>query len=215
MTGRIEAILKVGVHAPFLFPGIAAGRFGFDRVALRDHKGRIIVPQDQVKGLLRHGLKRVGRGDLVSDLFGEASGDANEASASDFSPERRSRVFFTDLRANKAPDSSVSPYHRVEIDDVSGAAREGHLVRLEQVFEPEEKVDFQGRVTVFTERDVGEILGAFRDALTSYIGIGSHTSIGFGILRRVELDADEPEGVASPPSAVGAHRYILWIGMEK
>ena len=70
--------LTLTIRAPFLFPGVAAGWFGVDRVALRDHKGQIIIPQDQVRGVLRDGLRLLGYVDLVKDLFGYGSAASAE-----------------------------------------------------------------------------------------------------------------------------------------
>lgn len=181
MTAPLVFDVILSVKAPFLFPGQEAGRFGYDRVALRDLDGRPIIPQDQIKGLIRHGLTIMGRADLVDELMGKGSADARKDSSGAFEPAK-GRMFCTDLRCQIAPDAKSTDYHRVKIDDESGAAEQGHLLRIEQVFAPEKEVTFSGRITLFaTDKTPSADMGALLEAaLRCKRHIGAMASIGFG-----------------------------------
>ena len=191
--------IRIKLQAPFLFPSVAAGRFGYDRVAMVDQQGRAIIPQDQVKGLLSHGLRETGHTDLATRLFGAKSGDATTpGDAPDGFEPRPGSIFFTDLVAAHDPPTAQGPYHRVQIDPESGAAKEGHLVTLEQLYPPGKDVTFTGRMTLFQPEDDPERLATvFRRALLTHLGIGANVSIGFGLIKQVIVDA-EPSSIPTP-----------------
>lgn len=211
MTAPLVFDVTLSVKAPFLFPGQEAGRFGYDRVALRDLDGRPIIPQDQVKGLIRHGLTIMGRADLVEALMGKGSADARKDSAGAFEPAK-GRMFCTDLRCQIAPDAKSTDYHRVKIDDESGAAEQGHLLRIEQVFAPEKEVAFSGQITLFATEmthaaaDLGVLLAA---ALMCKRNIGAMASIGFGEVIGCTLAPAPETQVAYKLSANPVGRF-LW-----
>ena len=211
MTVPLVFDVTLSLKAPFLFPGQEAGRFGYDRVALRDLEGRPIIPQDQIKGLIRHGLTIMGRTDLVEALMGQGSADARKDRGGAFEPAK-GRMFCTDLRSEIDPDARSTDYHRVKIDDNSGAAEQGHLLRIEQVFAPEKEVTFRGRITMFptdttpAAGDLGKLLEA---ALRCKRHIGAMASIGFGEVTGCTL-ASVPLPKApckAPPGPVGRFRW--------
>ncbi|MDR7127521.1 RAMP superfamily CRISPR-associated protein [Pseudotabrizicola sp. 4114] len=211
MTAPLVFEVALSLKAPFLFPGQDAGRFGYDRVALRDLEGRAIIPQDQIKGLIRHGLTTMGRADLVAELMGKGSADARKDSGGAFEPDK-GRMFFTDLHCTSEADTRSIDYHRVKIDDESGAAEQGHLMRLEQVFAPESGVTFLGQITLFpttatpNEKTLGHILEA---ALQCKRHIGAMASIGFGEVTGCTLTpVGETETGCKLPAK--PHERFLW-----
>lgn len=213
MSGAVYFDVKITLRAPFLFPGQEAGHFGYDRVALRDVDGTPIIPQDQIKGLIRHGLNEMGEGDLAERLMGASSADARAGAEGSFEPAK-GRMFCSDLRCQTEIKKTAADYHRVAIDDESGAARQGHLLRIEQIFDAEEKVAFKGQIAFFVP--TGEpVLGAeeiskkLQIALTCKRNIGAMASIGFGEVLECEVSSGEvlTQGCALPKNPVGR---FLW-----
>jgi hypothetical protein len=193
--------LSLTLTAPFLFPGPSSGRFGLDRVALRDWRGRLAIPQDQVRGIVRDGLVSLGRADLVESLFGKGSGDASDPGSGGLLPDR-GRIHFDDLIAQ---DLSVRRElaHRVKIDTTSGAAEEGHLLVIEQVTAPGTPVTFRGQVHVFVpQTEIDQLVQDLSLALSTPLCIGAMKSVGFGrvssptVVRQPEefRQVDMPDG---------------------
>lgn len=211
MTAPLVFDVTLSLKAPFLFPGQDPGRFGYDRVALRDLDGRPIIPQDQIKGLIRHGLTIMGETELVEGLMGKGSADARKDSGGAFEPAK-GRMFLTDLRCTIEPDLRSTDYHRVQIDDESGAAKQGHLLRIEQVFAPEREVAFSGRITLFPTAkapDAQALALLLAAALQCKRHIGAMASIGFGEVSgcSVEPALEAEEACKLPADPVGR---FLW-----
>ncbi len=199
MTARQDFTLTLKLRAPFLFPGIPAGRFGYDRVALRDDKGQLVIPRDQIRGVLLHALRDdLGEGVLAAKLFGRGSGDALAAPAASYDPAGGC-AFFTDLVAPTLPGALAQPYHRVRIDPASGAALEGHLLTIELPAAPGTEVTFTGGLTLFAApADAASKLAA---ALEVPLSIGALKSVGFGeiVARRLDATAPPPAQPLTPP----------------
>lgn len=184
----LEGQIALKIKAPFLFPGVDAGAFGYDRVAMRDLDGNLIVPMDQVRGLLRHGLVDIGRFDIVDALFGRESG-ANAVTPADSYLPDRSALFLSDLVAEQIPMDKVAtaPMHRVKIEPESGAAAEGHLLTLEQVAAAGHPVTFTGWIAAITELEEDVLVTALDTALSVHGSVGSLKSVGFGEVTDVKV----------------------------
>ncbi|MBN9890539.1 RAMP superfamily CRISPR-associated protein [Salipiger abyssi] len=212
---RLDFSITLTIRAPFLFPGIQPGRFGLDRCQLTDVHGRPVMPRDQVKGLVRHGLEALGRTDLISQCFGAASGDVAPNRLSNEKPERSAealapdhgRIFFTDLVADKVADRGLLPMPRVEIEPNSGAAKTGHLALIEQVVRPAKPTTFSGSVIIFTDEDEGSVQGWLRAALDAHLSVGAMKSVGFGEVIRVDV---KERPVAKPCTPTGRGSVALW-----
>lgn len=184
----LEGQIALTIKAPFLFPGVDAGAFGYDRVAMRDLDGNLIVPMDQVRGLLRHGLVDIGRFDIVDALFGRESGASAVTPADSYLPDR-SGLFLSDLVAEPIPmdKSAIAPMHRVKIEPESGAAAEGHLLTLEQVAAAGHPVTFTGWIAAITELEEDDLVTALATALAVHGSVGSLKSVGFGEVTDVKV----------------------------
>jgi hypothetical protein len=188
MMQRIELGAKMTVRSPFLFPGTAAGVFGLDGTAMRDRQGRLMIPQDQIRGVLRHAMMDVAKaapqnGFAATDidkLFGRKSGDALADDPQELSNEPdRGRLLFGDLVASSQYPSGQAV--RVEIDPDTLAAKPGHLVVVEQAAPNGVDVTFEGRLVLFATEGEGKVWLAALDAATSYVSaIGAMKTAGFG-----------------------------------
>ncbi len=185
---RIELGARITVRSPFLFPGTAAGTYGLDGAAMRDRQGRLMIPQDQIRGVLRHAMMDVAKaapqnGFAATDidkLFGRKSGDALADDPQELSnvPDR-GRLLFGDLVASSHYSSGQAV--RVEIDPETLAAKPGHLVVVEQAAPNGLDVMFEGTIILFATDDEAKIWCAALDAATSYVSaIGSMKTAGFG-----------------------------------
>ncbi|MGY3436800.1 MULTISPECIES: hypothetical protein [unclassified Marinovum] len=205
--------ISLAIEAPFLFPGLNAGRHGLDKVALRDRSGNLILPQDQLRGIVLEAAKAMldAKDPRIKNLFGADSGDAISAENGNFKPAA-TRIFFDDLKASVTGSARPkSAYHRVRIDDVSGAAATGQLVVLEQCATPGAIVPFSGQFTVYgddIEADFARTL--VLRALDFHVTIGSHASIGFGKVSRVDGPTVTPAKVAETASQLPENDRLIW-----
>lgn len=185
---RLEFILK----APFLFPSEAVGRYGYDCVTLRDDEGFPVIPRDQMRGLVRHGLialSKAGNAEAAELLraFGQEGRDAaplpngKESEADDLVGLSRGRVSFSDMVSDQQGVDNLSPIPRVEIENESGAALPGHLAQFEQVALPGTHFKFSGEISIYA--DIGsDLCSLFRTALSWHGFIGAMKTVGFGEL---------------------------------
>jgi hypothetical protein len=185
--------VSLKIRAPFLFPGVNAGRYGLDKVAMRDRDGNLILPQDQLRGVMLEAAQvLLGTDDTrIASLFGQGSGDVNEVGEGAFEPEA-TRIFFSDLKGITArTDNPNVAYHRVHIDEEAGAAKAGQLVMLEQSASPGEEIEFNGPLVVYAADDEIEFVERLLARALEYpVTVGSHATIGFGRIirdKRVQL----------------------------
>ena len=224
MALRISLALTVSVQAPFIFPTLKADAEGKDLYASRDDQGRPLIPQDQLRGVFREALGRVAAHDdgLVSKteinhLFGQATGDAlqdsadNEGSESqplDLSDGGRSRVFFTDAicsddqrRLGNEGDDFL-PVTRVSLDEQTGAARDGHLLIIDQVAHHGEVVTFAATADLLITKDVAaKWESAFQAAATWVSALGGMKSAGFGKVTKLEVSRQACNSIAPRDTA--------------
>jgi CRISPR/Cas system CSM-associated protein Csm3 (group 7 of RAMP superfamily) len=201
---RTVVTIMVSVRSPFLFKGLAGQLFGVDAAALRDPITQApLLPSDQLRGVLREAV-----GDLVAAeatisnakvdaafvkaLFGdESSKETDDGAANE---PVRGRVLFADLvaegmrrdpndtKSTPLPLPKSSEYTRVEIDDATGAAREGHLQVLELVAPLGATVLFRGEAVVFSGNaaEADCTVAVLQRALALVGSIGSAKSAGLG-----------------------------------
>src|SRR5437660_532608 len=126
---------------------------GLDASALRDEKGRPVIPGDQVRGCLRDAFEDlVAAGaditaDDLLDLFGRPSPSENEAGAANI--PSRGWLNVSDLTAVGLDGSQPIESTRIAIDDRTGAAKEGMIQVLELVAPFGTAVTFKGYATLF------------------------------------------------------------------
>ncbi|MDJ0821568.1 MAG: hypothetical protein QNJ09_07130 [Paracoccaceae bacterium] len=182
--------LEVRLTTPFLFPSEEFGLFGYDKITLRDENGRPIIPRDQIRGVVRHGLSKLsaaGNDDAKRLLLAFGSGgldatplrNAEPGVSTDLTGTGRSRISFSDLVADREGQDHLPPIPRVHIDDESGAAKEGALASFEQVDLPCSEFVFVGEIQAYT--DAPESIEAIIPlSLSVQAAIGSMKSVGFG-----------------------------------
>ncbi len=205
------------LRAPFLFPGQSSMRFGLDASALRDRDGVPLVPQDQLRGVLRHAcadvLTALGRDPDARDaLFGSGSGDCDQADkgadAAQFAPAR-SRLIFSDLRADSEQNPSFAV--RVAIDEDTGAAKTGALLFAELVAPPGAEVTFSGQAVLYaTDAEADAWLGWLNDATSWISAVGAMKSAGFGEVTGFTITRDSSADlVVAPAPSPARQRYAL------
>ena len=184
MTDRLVFTITLGLRSPFLFRGLDGGVLGVDAAQLRDERNRPIIPADQMRGVFREALgdlAAVGAGITTPDiaaLFGDPSQKEDDANSSN--DPNRGAIVFSDLTAEAALASSGETT-RIEIDDNTGAVKDGQLLVLELVAPFGEVVAFTGTVVVFRPRQQRKpIEDLLRKALGLMSAIGAFKSPGFG-----------------------------------
>lgn len=186
--------LSVTLVAPFLFPGLSSSALYFDKAAMRDSAMRLVIPRDQVRGVLRHGFDELAEIGAVTrtqvrNLFGFGAGDAlpitgaDKGNVLDIEADGRGRIFFSDLVTEKDYPLDLPPHPRVAIDDAddSGSAKPGHLVLIEQIALPGTKVTFNGNVHAYIEeQQVEQLSTQLKLAFETHLSLGAMKTVGFG-----------------------------------
>ncbi len=231
---RLILALKVSVQAPFIFPTLRAGDQSKDIHASRDDWGRPLIPQDQLRGVFREALERVAAQDDspistadLSHLFGEPTGDAlqydpnkkaDEAEPLDLSDTGRARLFFTDAicqddqRRARGDDVGFVPVTRVALDEQTGAAKDGHLIVIDQVAHHGEIVVFEATADLLiTEDAIAKWEAAFQAASTWISALGGMKSAGFGRVKALQVSTQGYPPIApdtmAQQSPEGPQRY--------
>ncbi len=212
MIGRRVLDLTLTLRSPFLFSGTGGLNIGLDAVALRDHEGCPLIPQDQVRGIVRHGLNDVAlhAADLtqadVDSMFGVSAADATSDDIEDantFAP-RRGRLIFSDLRAELFGGMPLTNT-RVSIDTETGSAKAGHLNVVELVAPKGRAVAFRGSIVFWGTEAEGQLWAARIEAAFSWISsIGAMKSSGFGeVVSAACLPKPQTTAPAQPKRPIG------------
>lgn len=188
--------VTLAVRSPFLFASIERLAPGIDASALRDGSKRAMIPGDHLRGHLRHAVEALrGANDpLVKMLFGAESAKrgAEEASTVAKRPGHQDKpdpgcLDVSDLMGRQLssgaatsfmPTGQASLYHRVQIDENTGAAKEGMLVVVEQAAPLGAIAVFEGTITIGPVQE--DAISLLRDALLLVSHIGAMKSSGFG-----------------------------------
>ncbi|MGG7566570.1 RAMP superfamily CRISPR-associated protein [Rhodovulum sp. DZ06] len=211
------------IRSPFLFPGAEAPANGLDVAALRDREGRPLIPQDQVRGVLRAAMAKVAAHAAdapepsVGTLFGRESGDIARSGTSEASPEEafrpeRGRLLFSDLLMDQAPEP-VQPAPRVKIDAETGRAQDGHLLSAELVAPLGAERRFRGRMIAYLADDeVDAFEAALAAACTWPSAVGAMKSAGFGeIVSLAVVREAATEARPRPATPSGRKMYRVHI----
>lgn len=201
--------LTIELKAPFLIAGTTPADYGVDMAQIRNHRGRAVIPDSHIKGVLRHAWEVRNGGDSgvnAYDLFGRGGDDIDNNGG---------RLWFTDLVAadiGKAP--SVT---RVGLDADTGAVRRGALFVIEQIARPGAVVEFTGTVTMRADnrQDAQSICDEIGIALRFVSSIGKFKTAGFGQLvgHKVGTLEEIPRGANEKAYAPG--QYRLSFGVNK
>lgn len=185
MTDRLLYNITLTVRSPFLFRGLEGSAFGIDAPCLRDERGRPIIPADQIRGVLREALgdlANAGAGvtdDDIGKIFGKSSDDKQGQPGLSNEPNR-SAIEFADLTAlNPLPDAGETT--RIEIDDETGAVKDGMLQVIELAAPFCQTVRFTGTFVLFRPQDQARHFERLlNQALALVASIGAFKSPGFG-----------------------------------
>jgi hypothetical protein len=203
---RCTSNLTFVVKSPFLFPGDQSAGFGRNVMALRNRDKVPLIPQDQLRGVFRHALLNVAATsqtfstDDIDAMFGRgssnASDDEEDPSAANFDPQR-GRVFFSDLGAIGETGSHQAT--RIQIDDETGAVRQGHLLSTEIVAPLGDDVAFAGALVVIADQpELDRWIAALKAGATWISAIGSMKSVGFGEVVDVTLEPVSEVAMVAP-----------------
>jgi hypothetical protein len=201
--------ITVTLRSPFLFQGLDVAGHGFDASAQRDELGRLIIPGDHLRGHLRHAIAALtGQdSDACKALFGQPS-----QKGQDDTPERGA-LLLGDLRHDGGA-SKVAVYHRVALDDVTGAAEEGSLQLIELPAPIGGEVAFCGRL-VLRPTAQAQPVTLLKTALRMIPALGAVKSAGFGEVvpgRYAIAPLIDPPGLAFPEAA---GRYAVTVRFDR
>jgi len=189
--------LKLTLEGPVHTASSEVGSFGVDSPLARLGDGRPYIPGSLVIGRIRHALEELreiartaGRADEFEDqidieaLFGGAGDE-------DRGQDNRRNIFVSDLVASNCGDKS-GQRTRIAIDPVTGAAREGALQVLESPWAIGEEVVFEGELRLRSgAEEPGDIGNRIKNALEWAGSFGAMRTIGYGVLKSVEIEDPE------------------------
>lgn len=201
--------LTLSVRSPFLFAALDVAAPGLDSSALRDSRGNLLIPGDHIRGHLRHAFAALyGEGDDWKTLFGEESAAIDDKGGEQNIP-KRGALIIGDLTQTSEVESLAAVkreiFHRVQIDDDTGAAANGMLQLIELGAPLGASVKFSGRVVLRGKNiKAGELHTKLSEALRLISAIGAVKSSGFGEV--VQEETNKPTLVvddAEPEEAKG------------
>lgn len=185
--------LTITLLSPFHFPTEDFGAFGYDSLSHRDSSGKPLIPREQIRGLLRHGIEalaQVGNADAKKVLpdLGRAGANSSPAprseeaasdAKSDYDQHTKGLVSVTDAIGDWLSKEAIAPAPRVALDTVSGAAKPGQLQLIEQLALPGQTVDFACSIYFYQKpgSDFSELLS---NAIRFHSAVGAQKSVGFG-----------------------------------
>lgn len=165
--------IELTLRAPFILAGSGAETFGVDVLQARDYLGRPMVPAEQLRGVLRHAVESYEHPNPCLHALLSREGDIEDVG------ERSPSLVFGDLTI--ADDLEKLTITRVAIDDDTGRASDGQLLRVEQIAPPGQEVTFKGEGYLWAEADAAEEIVSELEKLRAAIpAIGRFKTVGFG-----------------------------------
>lgn len=237
--------ISVTLRAPFLIAGTERPVYGIDIFQIRNAAGLAIIPDTHFKGMLRHAWASA-LGTPPEDLFGfdvpvEASSLNNPEAAEDeprqipprFKTEKNGRLLFNDLVAeNTKREDQPRRTTRVSIDDATGAAKQGHLLTVEQVAPPRDTVTFTGTALLWAGSKAGagsrtpaevkaealadaiKVAAGLQTAATHIAAIGRFKTVGYGEVVGITVAVTGSDAFADTATHTPA-RQSLTFGLSK
>lgn len=180
--------LSVTLVAPYLIHGNEPSKYGLDAVLLRDHRGIPIISGSLLVGRITETWKAIGNqidSPNSSKWFGSQGMYANKS--------KRAKIMIDDLVLteidDKPFDNQIYTSHRIRIDDISGTAKDGHLLMVEQVALAGAKLRFVGKWRVWaTDAEIKKLIPQLKAALITQTQLGAYRSVGFGRVDDVFVD---------------------------
>lgn len=225
MNGRRFRV-TIPVIAPFMFAAAGIGRVGVDVECLRDGSGLPLLPGDHVRGHLRHAASALFANEpgFVRALFGETSAPRGLKAGEQDIPERGALLVGDFRVADKAMQAGTWLYHRVKLDDETGAAEDGALQVMALAAPPGQIVFFEGTI-VFKATGGWEkqwCEATLRSLLTLCHAIGGQKSSGFGEIHHdgIVVATLDDAAFAAPPTAVqkmrsGQDRFEIDVAFDQ
>ena len=216
MTGNTMQVqvfdIMLGIKAPFLFAGGEPSQFGIDIAHVRDNRRSLMIPDTQVKGVIRHAWTYLeGEGSRGPMAVEDAFGVEQQSDGSD-----RGRLVFTNLVAETS--STASRTTRVSIDDETGAAADGHLLVVEEVAKPGEIVQFHGQVRAIlhSDEDSSGVADFLKLSMTCVVSMGRFKTVGYGELAEFRIEiVKQADLQVNPALTANSTIFEFSFGLDK
>lgn len=212
--------VTITIAAPYATRAHVTGGFGIDLPLARDARNRLILPGSHVLGKLVEATRELHellpgpegdgyKADLESlHAASSQTPDAERNTGTDKTTGREARrnLGASDFVLERKGDRDV-PRTRIARDNVTGTVAEGMMQVIEQPFAPGEDLVFTGELRMIGPLDKKQI-ARLRRALQFVTQFGGMRTVGFGVARKVAIDAPKPVPAAAKVSA-GARRLQL------
>lgn len=215
--------VSLTVRSPFMFQGLANSRLGIDAPLLRDELDRVVIPADQIRGVLRSACWQLTRDapqiapePLFKKLFGAASPENPNHDPDQYDRPDRGALIAGDLVADAAGKSLETT--RIEIDDETGAAKSGALQIVELAAPFGKDVSFGGKLHLMAA-DNDETIAVEKllsRAIRLVPAIGAFKSAGFGEIITASVSRDgTPEPVVAAVGGSAPDRLAYRITFDR
>ena len=234
---RFVFATKVAVRSPFLFASLETSAVGVDAQSLTDEAGRLILPADHLKGLLRHAfevLQERSSSALAGVDVAKLLGEKSRAEADEKNPAAEGgeafrpipgELLFGDLcaetftfdgathllaawRSRKASERAST---RIKIDGETGVVEDGMLQVVDLPAPLDALVCFEGEIVLHASADKAKCVGAaLGKALRLIPYFGAMRSVGFGEHEAEHSSVGAPQiGKAKRASLAPMARFYL------
>lgn len=179
----IDLVLQL--RAPILSAANGAIALGLDTAMQRDDQHRPALPGSLIKGNLRQAwqaFERHAKQAPPGDWLGRGSGENS------FDPQR-ARLTFDPWWSDHdwQPASDARPLYRIQIDEGTGAAKEGALQVIESPYPAGRTVCFTGQIHAWlgSDKDPAQLCRWLEKGLWHMACIGANKGQGFGRIESV------------------------------
>lgn len=175
-------LISLTLRAPFLLAGLEPQIYGVDTCQTRTRDGFAIIPGSHLKGVLRHSITLMFGQQRAEKLFG----------VSDDVLDGGGQITFLDLVSSARNFGKIT---RLEVDEETGAAREGHLVTVEAVAPAGAEIEFTGEGTILgiSANEAKIMINDLQAAFDQVVSMGRYKSIGYGRLVSRQIGAPVPK----------------------
>jgi len=224
---------EITLISPWSIPSSTTGAGKSDIVQMRNENDDLIIPATLLKGNLRGALTdlagqletialdgtAMSTNTAIECIFGCRS--ASQSSTGPATWQRanepdRGALIFADLTCQQQPTKKENHAVRVEIDDTSGAAHDGHLVFIESPFAYGTPVDFKGEFVFFgsaSKITAAQAAVLLERAAERLVAIGGMKSVGFGRVASFSVGTPTAKTAATPLAA--ANKLSLRYSIDR
>ena len=211
--------IKLILRGPILTQSTAAGAYGIDSPVARKPDGKCYLPGTLVKGRLKQAWKELmsvpdsGFAPRIDEWMGKETASALTNNKDlPIAPSRGSLRFHDFIDETQRQSESL---FRIRIDEKRGAVCKGAYQVIEAPYAAQEQYPFVGKIQYLAadNEEADAIKHCVRIGLCWITSLGAERSVGFGVLKGVEVVEESRQGLsfsaASSPTGATVLEFSL------